>query len=190
MVWTAPMTAVSNAIFTAAQFNTNVTANLMETVPYYCTSAVTNGSYFVKTGTNSINGGQRCPTTAETATLETRNTANNTYADLSTVGPTVTVTTGTMALVIISCTLFNSALNGFSGMSFEIDTGSVLAAADTHAIVYQQPSSAGSADLQCSFSRLITGLTPGSHQFRAKYRNDAAGGTSTFSRRYLTVLPF
>ena len=51
MAWTAPMTAVANAVFTAAQFNTHVRDNLLETAP---AKATTTGGYFVATGTNTI----------------------------------------------------------------------------------------------------------------------------------------
>ena len=36
MAWTAPMTAVSGSVLTAAQWNTNVRDNLLETAPANC----------------------------------------------------------------------------------------------------------------------------------------------------------
>jgi hypothetical protein len=51
VTWSAPMTAVANSTFTAAQFNQYVRDNLNETAPAKATSA---GSYFVADGVNSI----------------------------------------------------------------------------------------------------------------------------------------
>ena len=51
MAWSAPMTAVANSTFTAAQFNQYVRDNLNETAPALATAA---GSYFAADGINSI----------------------------------------------------------------------------------------------------------------------------------------
>ena len=51
MAWSAPMTAVANTVFTAAQFNQHVRDNLNETAPAKATAS---GGYFVATGVNAI----------------------------------------------------------------------------------------------------------------------------------------
>lgn len=100
MAWTAPMTAVTNDVWTSAQFNANVRDNLLETMPGKATTA---GALFTATGANAI--AQRSAAAAVVNTSQTR--ANAAYGDLTTVGPSVTVTTGTSALVWIQCEITN-----------------------------------------------------------------------------------
>src|SRR5687768_10764740 len=92
MAWTAPMTAVSGAVFTANQYNTYVRDNLLETGVAKVTTA---GDYFTSSGTNQIN--RRRVVREFVATSGTRDSTE--YGDLSTPGPTVTVETGTHAFV-------------------------------------------------------------------------------------------
>src|SRR4030095_2231444 len=103
MAWTAPVTAVANLIFTAAQWNTGVRDNLNETAPAKATVA---GRIIVSTAANAVAEREIVPelidTGAETVTSPT-------YTDLATVGPTVVITTGGMALIWISAQVFNSA---------------------------------------------------------------------------------
>ena len=94
------MTAVANSVFTAAQFNQFVRDNLNETAPAKATTA---GSHFAGTGLNSI--AERLTDTDLVATSQT--TISTSYADLATVGPTVTATTGPYAIVF----LYNSNVN-------------------------------------------------------------------------------
>lgn len=185
MAWTAPMTAVDNDIFTAAQFNTYVRDNFLQTVPSLMTAGFSNGSYAVKTGTNALT--PRTPAEAEVATAQT--TTSNTYTDLATAGPAVTVTTGTMALVMISCTSLNDTIDGFANMSVDISGATTVAASDNNAVGFQNGKA--SMDYSASWGKLFTGLTAGSNVFTAKYtRSSAAVGTATFSRRYISVIPF
>ena len=104
MAWSAPMTAVANATFTAAQFNQYVRENLNETAP---AKATTSGGYFVADGVNSI--AERFAT--GNTDLNSGTTTSTTFTDLTgaAIGPTVTVTTGTMALVFIHGQMGNSA---------------------------------------------------------------------------------
>lgn len=98
MAWTAPMTAAERAVWTSAQWNAHVRDNLLETMP---AKATTEGSYFVSTAANAIAErvlGGNVVTTSETCT-------DTDYGDLATVGPAVTSTTGSEALVWISCEL-------------------------------------------------------------------------------------
>ena len=78
MAWTAPMTAASNATFTAAEFNAHIRDNLLETEP---AKATTNDSYFVTTGANAI--AQRSPGSDVINTMQT--TTSTSYTNLSSV---------------------------------------------------------------------------------------------------------
>ena len=95
MAWSAPMTAVSGSVFTAAQFNTFVRDNLNETSP---AKATTSGAYFTVSGTNEIT--ERVPASASTLVSET--TTSTSFTDLTTVGPEVTVDTGASAVLALT----------------------------------------------------------------------------------------
>lgn len=169
------MTAVANSVFTAAQFNTYVRDNLNATAPALATAS---GQYFVATGVNAL--AARAPITATVATTET--TTSTSYTDLTTVGPQVTVTTGTSALVFLYSTLSNSG-TASSLVSYAVSGASSIVGSDTRSIGGNFPS--GAASLGGVF--LETGLTPGSNIFKCTYRVTA--GTGTFQNRRLLVMP-
>lgn len=173
------MTAVSGSVYTAAQFNTFVRDNLNETAP---AKATTLGGYFVTTSLNEIAervGARETITTSETTT-------STSYTDLATTGPTVTVTTGQLALVIWGTQLTNNTANTSSRVSVDVSGASTIAADDVRGLAYD-PATAGGV-LQCSHAVFYDNLTPGSNTFTLKYR--VGGGTGTFQRRRLIVLPY
>ena len=176
MAWTAPMTAVSGSVFTAAQFNQFVRDNLNETAP---AKASTAGAHFAVSGTNEI--AERLSSTDVVATSQ--DTTSTSYTDLATVGPAVTVTTGPLALVVVRGAISNSG-TGSSRMSYEVSGASTQAAADAQCVgVF---GTAGTGVLGGDMS-LATGLTAGSNTFTAKYR--VSSGTGTFSTRRILVFP-
>lgn len=181
MAWTAPMTAIAGSAFTAAQFNTYVRDNLLETAPAKATTA---GGYFVATGTNAIS--QRTLTESEITTAET--TSNTSYINLATVGPTVTTTTGSKALVMWCAQIENTANGGFGIVSVDISGATTQAANDGYSLVLEQTSDNTGQAVSASTAKVFN-LTPGSNTFTLKYRA-SGGGTSNFSRRRLIVLPF
>jgi hypothetical protein len=170
------MTATSNSVFTAAQFNTYVRDNLNETAP---AKASAGGQIFVSTAANAI--AARTPTKANVDTSET--TASATPADLTTPGPAVTVTTGTQAVVIVNCRLSSSSASFAAFASFAI-SGATTTAAD----VQHSGNSAGTSSASAGGTWLMT-LTAGSNTFTMKYWTSAGGSTGTFSNRYLVVIP-
>lgn len=182
MAWTAPMTAVANDIFTAAQFNTHIRDNLLETAPAKAANA---GGYFVTSGTNSIV--ERVVGANEVDTSET--TTSTSFTDLATAGPAVTVTTGTKALVIITANLTNNTASAYSIVGLSISGASSVSASDANALSFRQSATGGGPqDPQVTWSKIYTGLTAGSNTFTTKYRVTA--GTGTFQRRRLSVIPF
>jgi hypothetical protein len=96
MAWTAPMTAVARSVWTSAQWNTHIRDNLAETL---VGKASGGGGYFVTSGASAV--AQRGAASAVVSTPETRSSAA--YGDLTTSGPSVTVTTGSEALVWLAC---------------------------------------------------------------------------------------
>lgn len=179
MAWTAPMTATANSAFTAAQFNTYLRDNLMETAPAKATAA---GQIFVSTGVNAI--AARTPDSAEVATAQT--CTSTAYGNLTTVGPAVTATTGSRALVIVDAGMAHDTTAGKCYMGYEI-SGATTAAADEATSAIYQAYSPGAAAVACR-AYLREGLTAGSNTFTAKYK--ASTGTGTFDNRHISVIPF
>lgn len=170
------MTAVSNTVFTAAQFNTHVRDNLNETAPAKATAA---GRIFVTTGVNSI--AERPLETAAVSTSET--TTSVTYANLATVGPSVTITTGPAAIVWASCFIQNNTAGASSHMSFAVSGATTIASTDVDALRFN---AATVGDfMRAGFTAKVT-LTPGSNTFTMQYR--VSGGIGTFANRSLTVM--
>lgn len=168
------MTAVAGSVFTAAQFNQYLRDNLNQTAPALATTA---GQYFVATGTNAI--AARAAGTAEVATSQT--TVTTTYTDLATVGPAVTLTTGTQAIITLYGWISNSA-GGNSLMGCAVSGASAINPADDSAAF-----TVGSSLSDCVITYLLTGLTAGSNTFTAKYR--VSSQTGTFVNRRILVMP-
>lgn len=171
------MTAVANSAFTASQFNTYVRDNLNATAPALATAA---SQIFVATGVNSI--AARTITGDSVNTTET--TTSTTFTDLATVGPSVTVTTGPSALVLVSSRLENSA--GSSVYASHVISGATTIAADDTNSLSADPGS-GNRVRATSASFRSGDLTAGSNTFKMQYRTDT--GTGTFAYRRIVVIP-
>lgn len=180
MAWSTPLTAVSNATLTAAQWNASVRDNLLTTFPALASVA---GQLAVATAANAI-AARSCPSdlidTAENVTATS-------FGDISggTLGPTVTVTTGAFVYVLMSCNLFNNTGGAASYMSYAV-SGATTAGADNTRALYYESSNAG--DLIAFGVMVPHPVTAGSNTFRAKYRVGA--GTGTFGTRRLAILNF
>lgn len=179
MAWSAPMTAVANSTFTAAQFNQFVRDNLNETAPAKATGS---SGYFVGNGVNSI-AERRAMSAAD---LTSGTTTATTYGNLtgSGIGPTITVDTGPAALIIVRCSAENSG-GGSSRMAYDISGATSLAAADNRGVGFF---GAAGGNINASDASLVSTLTPGSNTFTARYR--VSSGTGTFTSRRILVLPF
>lgn len=116
------------------------------------------------------------------ATNET--TSSLSYADLATTGPSVTLVTGTTAVVWLSATVYRpSGAGNTAQLSVAVSGATTQAAADANAASF----SATLAGYVSSMSRsaLLTGLTPGVNTFTLKYKVD--GGTFSLYNRQITV---
>lgn len=178
MSWTAPMTAVAGATFTAAAFNQHVRDNLNETAPAKATAA---SQLFVSTGANTI--ATRVPTTQYIATLES--TTGNSYGDLATTGPLVNVTTGTIAIVAFAASQANTVADSAGLSSVAVSGASSVAASDAWCILTDGVS-AGNF-VRYGMTHVFTGLTPGTNTFTVKYR--AGSNTARFQNREISVIP-
>lgn len=178
MAWSAPMTAVAGATFSAAQFNTNVRDNLNETAP---AKASAGGQIFVSTGANAI--AARIPTVATVVTSQT--TASNAFTNLATVGPVVTVTTGTQAIALFSAGIDSDTLDASAFASVQVSGSSSVAASDNWSLI--RDGLDANNILQCATFHLFAGLTPGSNTFTMVYK--VGSNTGTFLHRELLVIP-
>lgn len=147
------------------------------------TTQLTTGQLVTTTWLNEVE--RRKPTGATVATSETGTMTAFTGTQPATAGPTVTVTTGTSALVYIYASLSNSNAGGLALMGFAISGATTVAASDAFAIQAQLDSAGQTFRIGATF--LVTGLTAGSNTFTAKYRVNA--GTGTFADRRLIVIP-
>jgi hypothetical protein len=110
------------------------------------------------------------------------------YVDLATVGPAVTLVTGTTAMVTIAATLYNqNADRCFAGVA--VSGASTIAGTNNFAASLLSIATAASDNViaSVSYTGIITGLTAGTNTFTMKY----AGTSSNFmsaSNRSLTVM--
>lgn len=181
MAWTAPMTAVTGNVFTAAQFNQHVRDNLNTTAPAVATTA---GRIIVTTAANVVT--ERDSQVAFIGTDES--TATTTYVDLATVGPAITVTTGTKAVVAIGGGASNNTIGLASRIAATISGATSIAANDSDSFLIE--SGNVSDHFQGTWVYITTALNSGSNTFTAKYRTSAGGGVSSFDNRLVMVLPF
>lgn len=179
MAWVTPPTFVSGNVLTAAQLNI-LSGDLNETA---VAKASAGGQLFVSTAANAL--AVRTPANATVLTSET--TASTTFANLATVGPSVTVTTGTSALVIVSCEMSNNTIGGFAYSGHDI-TGSSGIPADSSRTVNCR-AAATNTGIHASFALHQGSLIAGSSTFKMMYQISAAG-TGAFQNRTISVVPF
>lgn len=177
MAWTSPMTATANSAFTAAQFNTHVRDNLLETAPAKATAA---GQYFLSTGTNAIAARTFGFNTVGTS----ESTTSSSYTDLNTAGPSVTVTTGTTALVLVSAQAQQATANVAMRIGVAV-TGATSRAADDSS-EWLADGAPAAQPISWSRHRVFTDLTAGSNTFTLKYKTTTS--TATFAERELFVM--
>lgn len=180
MAWTAPMTAVANEAFTAAQFNTNIRDNLLETVPALATAA---GQMPVADGTNSL---EMRSIGYEFVAAEVSTTSTS-YTIL-TGGPDVTLTTGSTVLLFMQAEMANTvSASAHLRMSVAVSGDTTIPANDQWAYV-KRADSTSSLAIQSASCAVITGLNPGINTFTVRYSTST--GTGEWANRLLVVLPF
>jgi len=123
-----------------------------------------------------------------TATVDTSQTTTSTsYTDLTTAGPAVTVTTGTKALVNVSCWGSTNTAERAQSVSFAVSGATTLAVADNIGSVASHPL-AGYEQI-IGRGLIISGLTAGSNTFTMKYKSAPQGGvTSNWKYRVISVV--
>lgn len=173
------MTAVSNSALTASQWNASLRDNILETAPAKATAG---GRFFATTGANSI--AERVPTSVTVNTSES--TSSTAMANLTTGGPTVTVTTGLVAMHAIGCHLSNDTVGARSIAAMDVSGSTTVVADDNRSVAFDE--NVSTRMISASRVHLFTGLTAGSNTFKMVYR--VGGGTGTFAARHGLVIPF
>lgn len=179
MAWTTFPTLTDGQVLTGAHMQL-IRDNFNETA---VAKATASGRLFVSTGTNAL--AERIPGFNFVGTLET--TTSTTYADLATVGPSVTATSSSRAIVALTADMWLSTA-GSAYASVAISGASSIAAVDARAAKVRI-TTGGDANPGCriGITNMQSTLSSGSNTWTMQYRTTA--GTATFSNRDLVVLP-
>lgn len=177
MAWTAPATAVSNSLFSAAWLNTYLRDNLSETTVAKATEP---SQLFTTTASNAVSASTNA--SDYVAASETRTSA--TYGNLTTVGPSITITMKTFVIIRLSCQLSTAAASGQALMSFDISGATTLASSDTRAVAMQ---GVDTKKFTYYLALTNTSVNAGSNTFTAKYRGDGTN-LATFVDREISAI--
>jgi hypothetical protein len=123
------------------------------------------------------------------ATVATQEaTAATAYGNLTTVGPSVTIGTGTEVLVGISASLtkLGGGLGNDGFAAVAVSGATTIAAADANSVGCSYPLGTGGFNFQCARMFKLTGLTAGINTFTLKYRCNG-GGAWSFKNRDLVI---
>jgi hypothetical protein len=122
------------------------------------------------------------------ATVATsQSTTSTSFTDLATVGPAVTLTTGTKALVIVTCWLVQTTTGASAYASPAVSGASTVAASDATSLrVGAASGGTYQPQLRASSAEIFTGLTAGSNTFTIKYKTN--GSSSLFVYRNISVI--
>jgi hypothetical protein len=158
MAWSTPMTAVTGTQYTAAQYNTYTRDNMLETGVAKVSAS---GQLLVSTGPNAL-------------------AARGIAAGITTGG---SQSTGSAVVVCVTAYIANSTAGQGGLMSFAVD-GTVPAGVRPLRLM----SSAASERSRASAVLYWSGLSAGSHTFKAVY-SVVNTGTADFDEREIVVLP-
>lgn len=138
---------------------------------------------------NATIGASKLATGAAAGYVATQeSTTSTSYTDLTTPGPSVTVTVGANGLlaVFLGGQLNNNTTNNPANMTFAASGANTIAAADLYS-VYILPYT-GNAGSKQGEAFLLTGLAAGSTTLTCKYKC-GIGGTSLFTYRRIAAIP-
>lgn len=204
MSWTTPRTWVTGETVTAALLNAHVRDNFRETSPFTVTTA---GDLSYADAANSMNSRLAigaahgllvstgsAPVWRIPATDVDTSSKTDTNTSYSTLGAVhtwwfaseieVTVTTGTLALVLFKARLSNGTANAITYLSYQVSGATTTAASDTHSISYR--TAATSSWVEAAGFDMAT-LTAGSNTFTLAGK--VSSGSGTIAQPEIAVLP-
>jgi len=119
-----------------------------------------------------------------------QSTTSSSYTDLSTVGPSVTlsVNNGQKLLVFLSAYALSTTADVDFYASFVATGGVVVSASDTNAAKFRESSVGSSLRPRHTMMTLVTATSTGSTTFTMKYRSNGTANV-TFGGRRIIVLP-
>lgn len=109
-------------------------------------------------------------------------TGSTSYVDLSTVGPTVTLVTGSTAFVVFGCWGSDTGNAGNNQLMSVAVSGATTIGASNSWMAF---GSEGLNGVSMVNGYIFTNLTPGSNTFQAKYAKSGGSSTAEFTRRFL-----
>lgn len=187
MAWTAPMTAVDNAVWSSAQFNTHVRDNLMETVPALDAGP---GRLFFSGGNNNVVARKSHMQAEVISPFES--TDSTTYTDLDTPGPSVDfdIDVAGQGVTILFGARMNVIDNATSAItSVEISGPESIPASDEWCAWTDGIPSGNPFTLWSSLR--FAPATVGTYTATLKYRQGGIVARSqTWDRRHIIVVPF
>lgn len=180
MAWTTPFTAVDGNVVTAADYNTSIRDNFLELAPAKATAP---GSIWVVDGGNRII--ERAMGSDVTNAENSIKIYQNTFEEVQDAGPTVSLKTGTQAIVSYTCEMKNRVDDAQANASFEVYGATRIAPSNTYRLVHD----AINPDkwTRMGVTTRVT-LNAGFNTFRMKYHTGNRGPIH-FRRRELVVLP-
>lgn len=206
MAWTAPASATTGQVVTAAFWNAQVKDNMLETAAATAQAAgdliyadaansmgarrakpAADGSFLVSDIAVSAINWRTVAADADTAGFANTNTS---YIGLDAWGfdaeVEVLVNSGTNALVFLQARLSNNTAGQTTFLSYLVSGASSVVPAANRGISYES----SNANDQAEFGGAIlqTGLNFGNNRFTLYARVD--GGTGTIARPMITVIPF
>ena len=179
MSWTSPMTATTGNVLTAAQFNTNWRDNMLVSEAAVATGA---GNLLVCTASAHTPVERTPQVEFQGGADSTTNTSFTTLAD----SPSIAITTGTKALVSIGAGVSNDTAAFGCRVGLDVSGATTIGATDSTS--YYADSGLAGDGHQGTWVTIIN-LNAGFHLFDHRYRA-VFGGTATFNRRLLVVIPF
>ncbi len=179
MAWTAPKTFTDGVPLTAEDLNIHLRDNLLETEVAKSTSS---GSWFIGAGPNTIV--ERIPQFASVSASD--QCTSTSYVDLESLGPSVTVVTGSRALIMISAGISNSVNESTSFMAYAISGATTQTPSDNWSL---RTDGISADKVNRRFQIFMEDdIRPGENTFTAKYKTGA--NPATFQDRFIAVWPF
>jgi len=156
------------------------------------TPQATGTTTMLPTGAKTIYNGSVwvCVSEVGATTGATGTTTSSTYtATLSGspgTNPSVTLVTGTSALVMLSCDLSNATSGNIVAMSVAVSGAGTVAASSVYACYLVTAVSGAAYINRCSYVGVVSGLSAGTNTFTAQY-SSSGGVVGTFGSRTVTV---